>query len=324
MSDTIYTAPGATFHSSLDNAPTGLVGTVGVQIIRKSDEAVVTARTTAGIVESPAGSGRYVATLVAPAVKADYTVFWDTGSVTPTTTASDELVVTATGFPEPEGESPEAGMPMVTLADFRPSPRFDGTPWTEARVEKSDGPPETAPFSTLETIVLDPVDEDPTKPALRSFTVATKKPWLRITFLDAGGAEDGRSALIATSGPQFRPTLTQVSAVLRARTYTDESEEAGEFGANTRPTATEVEGDVIPQACRDVALAAGTVPGEMLDQARRVAALKTAAEIERSYLPEQSAESLGAAIYTTLRITADEGLEQLVRDLQWWHLNEKV
>lgn len=103
MSDTIYSLPGATFFSELDNAPTGLVGTVGVQIIRKSDGAVVLARTTAGIVESPTGSGRYVFTGIAPAEKAAFTVFWDIGSVSPSTTASDDLVVTANppGPPEP-------------------------------------------------------------------------------------------------------------------------------------------------------------------------------------------------------------------------------
>jgi hypothetical protein len=106
MSDTIYSGPGATFYSDLDNAPTGLVGTVGVRIIRKSDEATVLARTTAGIVEVPAGSGRYVATLVAPLTQGDFTVFWDTGTVTPTTTATDDLVVTnnpPTGGVEPGG-----------------------------------------------------------------------------------------------------------------------------------------------------------------------------------------------------------------------------
>lgn len=118
MSDTIYSAPGATFFSELDSAATGLVGTVGVRLIRKSDEVVVTARTTAGIVEFPAGSGRYVFTGTAPAVAGAYTVFWDTGTVTPSTTASDDLVVTynlPTGGAEPPGGSRPYS--YATLAD---------------------------------------------------------------------------------------------------------------------------------------------------------------------------------------------------------------
>lgn len=94
MSDTIYARPGEAFYSELDNAPTGLVGTLGVRIIDKSDESIVLARTTAGIVESPAGSGRYKFTGTAPEMKGDYSVFWDTGEVSPGTTASDDLVVT--------------------------------------------------------------------------------------------------------------------------------------------------------------------------------------------------------------------------------------
>lgn len=94
MSDTIYSRPGETFYSELDNAPTGMVGTLGVRVLAKSDESTVTARTTAGIVESPAGSGRYKATLTAPNAAGAYTVLWDTGTVSPTTTASDDLSVT--------------------------------------------------------------------------------------------------------------------------------------------------------------------------------------------------------------------------------------
>lgn len=95
MSDTIYSAPGATFYSILDNTPTGLVGTLGVRIIRNSDDVEVSARTTAGITESPAGSGRYKAALQAPEVKGTYTVLWDTGTVSPSTTATDDLTVTS-------------------------------------------------------------------------------------------------------------------------------------------------------------------------------------------------------------------------------------
>lgn len=105
MSDAIYSRPGEIFYSALENAPTGLVGTVGVRILRKSDDAVVAVRTTKGIVESPAGSGYYVFTGTAPAAKAAYTVLWDTGVVSPATTAADDLIVTA-NLPEeaPGGE----------------------------------------------------------------------------------------------------------------------------------------------------------------------------------------------------------------------------
>lgn len=88
----IYAAPGQTFEATLANAPTGLVGTIGVRIL--DNVGGTTARSTAGIVETPAGSGHYAATLTAPTVGAMYSVFWDTGVVGPTTTASEDLIVT--------------------------------------------------------------------------------------------------------------------------------------------------------------------------------------------------------------------------------------
>ena len=78
-----YARPGESFEATLDNAPTGLVGTVGVQIIDTPGTTVITARTTAGIAEVPAGSGMYAATLIAPLAKGTYSVVWDTGGGSP-------------------------------------------------------------------------------------------------------------------------------------------------------------------------------------------------------------------------------------------------
>jgi hypothetical protein len=89
----IYAAPGATFTIRLNDAPTGLVGTLGVQVF-DSEEVVVIARTTAGITEFPAGSGQYVTTLKAPSTAGAYIVFWDDGVISPGTVATEELVVT--------------------------------------------------------------------------------------------------------------------------------------------------------------------------------------------------------------------------------------
>jgi hypothetical protein len=99
MSDTIYKLPGVLFTSELVSAPTGLVGTLGVRVIKKLDGEEVQPRHTTGIVEDPVGSGLYVATLTSPTVKGDYTIFWDAGEVNPLTTAADDLVVT-TNLPE--------------------------------------------------------------------------------------------------------------------------------------------------------------------------------------------------------------------------------
>jgi len=226
-------------------------------------------------------------------------------------------------------EGPAEAPHVISLVDFQPPERVDGKPWTAARIEGTPTP--ESGWAEVETVELDPVDEDPSDPALRSFTLSSAEDWLRIVFLDEDGAESSPSAIAATSGPQFRPTLSQVSAVLRARTYTGSGDDdpmsvlaggelAGEFNTETRPTAEQVEDDLIPQACVDLARAVGKVPGVLLDDARRVAALGAAKEIERSYIPEQTDPD--TSIYQTLRLTYEEKSEDLRRHLQWWALTQ--
>ncbi len=91
----IYVAPGNSFQANMENAPAGLVGTVGVRIIRASDGLVMSPRKTTEIIELVAASGTYRAQLKAPEAPGEYTIFWDTGSVGPTTTTSEDLVVNA-------------------------------------------------------------------------------------------------------------------------------------------------------------------------------------------------------------------------------------
>lgn len=77
---------------------------------------------------------------------------------------------------------------VVSLEDFRPSPRYDSLPWTQARIE--EGTASVGPWVTLETQNLSPVDADPANPAYRDFTTAlgtADELWYRIVFLDAGG-----------------------------------------------------------------------------------------------------------------------------------------
>lgn len=75
---------------------------------------------------------------------------------------------------------------VVSLEDYRPSPRYDGQPWTSARIEEAAL--STGPWTTLETVALTPVDADPANPAYRNFTTQLGTAdglWYRIVFLDA-------------------------------------------------------------------------------------------------------------------------------------------
>jgi hypothetical protein len=212
---------------------------------------------------------------------------------------------------------------VVELADFRPSPRHDGQAWTRVRVDETDDPTEGA-WTETETIDLDPVDLDATAPALRSITVTkAEKAWVRLVFLFEE-QEDQPCPFAAVASPQFIPLLPAIGSILRARTYNTSTDElvggelVGEFNETTRPTKAEIEGKLIPQAARDVATTVGRVPGELFEEARRIAALRVAAEIERAYIPEQASET--HTLYQTLRMTYDEELAKLASTIQWWVL----
>lgn len=121
----IYAAPGTSFLARVQGFPTGLTGTVGVQILDALG-AVAVARITAGVTESPAASGSYIATLVAPATAGDYSVFWDDGVISPSTTAAEDLIV--------GGSLTET---YITDADVKATLTLDGTTYADADVTRA-------------------------------------------------------------------------------------------------------------------------------------------------------------------------------------------
>lgn len=101
----------SSFEATANMGTTGLVGTLGVQII-DNQGATVLARTTAGIAEFPVGFGTYETLLIAPATVGQYTIVWDAG---PNDVATEDLVVVAVGTGDvvpiipPSGPAPVAG-----------------------------------------------------------------------------------------------------------------------------------------------------------------------------------------------------------------------
>ena len=76
---------------------------------------------------------------------------------------------------------------VITLTGFRPPPRYDGIPWTVARIE--EGAAVDGPWVLVENLALDP-DADPTQPQVRNLTTAlatSEESWFKVTFLDADG-----------------------------------------------------------------------------------------------------------------------------------------
>lgn len=85
---------------------------------------------------------------------------------------------------------------VVSLEDFTPGARYDGLPWTQARIEQ--GTSATGPWTAIETKALSPLDANPASPASRDFTTAlatVATGWFRIVFLDAGGNEQASGAV---------------------------------------------------------------------------------------------------------------------------------
>lgn len=89
----IQVTPGTYFDALCVGFDSGLVGTIGVQIVDDTDTTVY-GRTTNGITESPPASGVYHVSLLSPIDKANYLVQWDTGVISRPTVAIEELRVT--------------------------------------------------------------------------------------------------------------------------------------------------------------------------------------------------------------------------------------
>lgn len=231
------------------------------------------------------------------------------------------------------GEAEDPSTPsarLVTLAAFRPPPREDGVAWSKARIDGTNAPNGEDGWIEVATKDIEPLDADPRTPGLRGFSVSTSYRWLRLTFLDASSNASEPSCRVFGDGDQFRPSVAEIASILRARTYSkgrvdpDQPMAAlsggnllGEFTENTQPTAAQVERE-ITKACTDVARRTGRVPGELLEKTRGVAAVKAAAEVERSYIPTQTEDA--RSIFQTLRMSGDEELDQLAGTVQWWVL----
>lgn len=110
---TIFAAPGATAEAALQWPVTGLVGTLGVRIIDTPSGSTFLARTTAGIVENPAGSGLYEWSGTGPSTSGTWSLIWDDGALTPGHCAVEELVVTSTAL----AAAAPGGTDLCTVAD---------------------------------------------------------------------------------------------------------------------------------------------------------------------------------------------------------------
>lgn len=115
---------------------------------------------------------------------------------------------------------------------------------------------------------------------------------------------------------EYLPEPSDVSAILRARTYDDESKEEGEFSSETRPTAVQVEGLI----ARSYVEVAGRVGQDIAEDSRffgfakNIVAIRAAMWVELSYFPEQADEDR-ATVYKELKELYAEELGTLIEAL---------
>lgn len=135
----IYAIPTNTFQAILTNAPTGLAGSANltVQVLLASNGSTAIAETSSGIIESPAGSGVYIASLTAPSTTAEYVVVWKVTSGSTVTNVAEELFVTGTPpTPTTSGSGSQASMNLLALRTEVLNHGFDGSIITASQLNQ--------------------------------------------------------------------------------------------------------------------------------------------------------------------------------------------
>lgn len=98
---------------------------------------------------------------------------------------------------------------VVSFTDYLPAARFDGVPWTEARIEEATTI--GGPWTVIDTVPLNIIDADPSQPSLQSFTTTLGTAadlWYRVTFLDnQSGVSEPTIPIQNTEGSQQPATL---------------------------------------------------------------------------------------------------------------------
>ena len=111
---------------------------------------------------------------------------------------------------------------VVTLEDYRPSPRYDSLPWTEARIYEGTASTDTV-GTLIDTVAFGTVDADPTDPAYRNFTtqLATAADlWYWIVFADVDGDTSLPTLSVQNTASAGRPvyaTTAELARLLRVQ-----------------------------------------------------------------------------------------------------------
>ncbi len=115
---------------------------------------------------------------------------------------------------------------VLTFPPYTPPARNDDEPWTEALVQQADT--SDGLYTLIDTLTLDPLDSDTTKPQSRDLTTyeASDTPgkWYRIVWQDALAHQSMPTAPIQQLGNDVTPFTTsdELFRVLRVKTPSTE------------------------------------------------------------------------------------------------------
>lgn len=204
-------------------------------------------------------------------------------------------------------------MTVVTFVDYQPLARFDADPWIKAKIYEAAT--EAGVYTLIETITFVDPDVDSSNPKARSFTtdVATLEAgWYQVIFEDASADTSPTAPIhnLPSLDAAFYPLVSDVGAILRARTKSATGAELGTFTAETRPTYDQTV-RLIASASKDVLNAVDDdIPVRLYNDAQDVIALGAALLVELSYFPEQVAS--GRSPYDQLKELYDMRLSRLM------------
>lgn len=197
----------------------------------------------------------------------------------------------------------------LTLTDYTPVVRYDGTAWTSAQMFEAADP--DGPWTLIETFVLEPVDADPENPETRDFTTTNatlETGWYQIVWVDDFLNESSTPAVQNVSVVRaYRPLVSDVAEVIRMRTVDSNGVEQGTFTAGTRPTYEEVERIIDRSMWKLEAKFGPEMPQELVGSAAEVVSLRAAMMIELTYFGDQV--SVSRSPYTELKALYEEALQ---------------
>lgn len=114
---------------------------------------------------------------------------------------------------------------VITFRDYRPIPRYDSVAWAEAHLQEAATA--AGPWTQIDSFTLDPVDADPSQPALRNFTTELADDatglWYRFIFVDGTGDTEQATAPVQNTTAAQAPYATrdELQRVLKVNNPTD-------------------------------------------------------------------------------------------------------